>query len=34
MRYIEKDLPIEGLNAITEKEGNAKKTSLHQGTSY
>ena len=25
MRYIEKDLPIEGLNAIAEKEGNAKK---------
>ena len=25
MRYIECDLPIEGLNAITEKEGNAKK---------
>lgn len=25
MRYIERDLPIEGLNAITEKEGNAKK---------
>jgi len=25
MRYIEGDLPIEGLNAIAEKEGNAKK---------
>lgn len=25
MRYIERDLPIEGLNAISEKEGNAKK---------
>lgn len=25
MRYIERDLPIEGLNAIAEKEGNAKK---------
>lgn len=25
MRYIEKDLPIEALNAIAEKEGNAKK---------
>ena len=25
MRYIERDLPIEGLNVIFEKEGNAKK---------
>jgi len=25
VRYIERDLPIEGLNAIAEKEGNAKK---------
>lgn len=25
MRYIERDLPIEGLNAISEKEANAKK---------
>jgi adenine-specific DNA methylase len=25
MRYIERDLPIEGLNAISEKEGNSKK---------
>jgi adenine-specific DNA methylase len=25
MRYLERDLPIEGLNAIPDKQGNAQK---------